>query len=81
MFSTEIMSTFKEIKPHLKLKASYDKQNLTHMFFSYEMTTHVRSSIYNYLNAVSRNHKHFRLTRSLVFNKIFQDEKKILPGF
>ena len=44
MFSIEIMSSFKAIKPHLK--QSYDKQNLTLVVISYEMTTRVRSSIY-----------------------------------
>ena len=58
MFSIEIMSTFKAIKPNLK--ESYDKQNLTLVvisyeiyetrrrlvsYISYEMTTRVRSSI------------------------------------
>ena len=43
-FSTEIMSTLKTIKS--TLKRSYDKQDLTLVVSSYEMTTSVRSSIY-----------------------------------
>ena len=44
MFSVEIMSSFKAIKPHLK-NSHNDKQNLTLVVISYEMTTRVRSSI------------------------------------
>ena len=39
------MPTFKTIKP--SLKRSYDKQNLTLVVISYEMTTSVRFSILN----------------------------------
>ena len=35
MFSIEIMSSFKAIKPHLK--KAYDKQNLTLVVISYEI--------------------------------------------
>ena len=40
----EIMFILKAINNHCK--GSYDKQNLTLVVISYEMTTHVRSSIY-----------------------------------
>ena len=40
------MTTFKAIKSHLK--QLYDKQNLTLVVISYEMTTRVRSSMYKY---------------------------------
>ena len=44
MFSSEIMSTLNAIKSCLN--QSYDKQNLTFVVISYEMTSGVRSSIY-----------------------------------
>ena len=43
-FLVEIMIIVKGIKYHLK--ESYDKQNLTLMVISYEMTMSVRSSMY-----------------------------------
>ena len=44
-FLVEIMIIVKAIKYHLK-KESYDKQNLTLLVILYEMTAHVRSSIF-----------------------------------
>ena len=43
-FLIEIMFTLKVIKSHFK--ESYDKQNLTFMVISYEISSNVRSSIY-----------------------------------
>ena len=42
-FLPEILSVLKAIKSHFE--GSYDKQNLTLVVISYEMTTRVRSSI------------------------------------
>ena len=85
MFSIEIMSTFKAIKPNLK--QSYDKQNLTlvvisyeiyetrRRLVSYEMTTHVRSSMYypKIIALIELSSKKKILTCSLYTSRILHE--------